>query len=345
MLLPTFIHSMDTITHTVLGACLGEAIAGKKLGKKAMLIGALANNIPDVDIVTSLWMNHADSLLAHRGFTHSILFVLICTPMLAAIAVRLSKKKLLSFNQWMLLFGSGLFTHIFIDAFTVYGTGWFEPFSHYRVTFNALFILDPLFTLPVLVAAVTLLVMKKYSSRRLFCARAGIGITSLYLAISILIKLHVNHKVEQSLAVQKISYSNYMTSPTPLNNLLWFIIARNAADYYIGYYSVFDKQFPISFNHVHRNDSLVSHTGNVEELDKLIRFTDGYFMYTSHLDTVSISDMRFGQMGGWYDSNAPYVFNYRLQMGADNSIELQSTRFEGNSKGAFSKLIERIKGN
>src|SRR6185295_2394162 len=113
---------MDTITHTVLRACLGEVIAGKKLGKKAMLLGALANNIPDVDVVTSLWMNDADRLLAHRGFTHSILFALLCTPLLALIAVRLSKKNLLSFNQWMLLFGIGIFTHIFIDAFTVYGT-------------------------------------------------------------------------------------------------------------------------------------------------------------------------------------------------------------------------------
>src|SRR5206468_3008426 len=117
---------MDTITHTVLGACLGEVIAGKKLGKKAMLYGILANNIPDVDVVTSFWMNNVDRLLAHRGFTHSILFALFCIPLLAFIAVKLSKKKLLSFNQWMLLFGTGIFTHIFIDAFTVYGTGWFE---------------------------------------------------------------------------------------------------------------------------------------------------------------------------------------------------------------------------
>src|SRR5689334_15590546 len=108
---------MDTITHTVLGACLGEIIAGKQLGKKAMLWGAVANNLPDVDVATSLWMNHADSLLAHRGFTHSILFAFICTPLLAAVASKLSKNKSVSFTRWMMLFGSGLFVHIFIDAF------------------------------------------------------------------------------------------------------------------------------------------------------------------------------------------------------------------------------------
>src|ERR1043165_4536645 len=170
---------MDTITHSVLGACLGEVIAGRKLGKKAMLIGAIANNIPDIDVGASLWMNHADMLLAHRGFTHSILFALVCTPLLAWLSMGLSRKKTLSFNQWMLMFGSGLFIHIFIDAFTVYGTGWFEPFSHYRVTFNTLFIIDPLFTLPVLVTAIALLVMGKNSPRRLAVAKTGIAITSL----------------------------------------------------------------------------------------------------------------------------------------------------------------------
>ena len=61
---------MDSLTHTVLGACLGQLIAGKKIGKKAMLWGAIANNIPDIDVITSAWMGQADSLLAHRGFTH-----------------------------------------------------------------------------------------------------------------------------------------------------------------------------------------------------------------------------------------------------------------------------------
>ena len=67
---------MDSLTHTLLGACLGEVIAGKKIGKKAMLIGAIANNIPDIDVLSSLWMSQPDSLLAHRGFTHSVLFIL-----------------------------------------------------------------------------------------------------------------------------------------------------------------------------------------------------------------------------------------------------------------------------
>lgn len=70
----------------------------------------------------------------------------------------------MSFQRWLVLIQSGLFIHIIIDAFTAYGTGWFEPFSHYRVSFNTLFILDPLFSLPMIISAVVLIFLKKMRS-------------------------------------------------------------------------------------------------------------------------------------------------------------------------------------
>ncbi len=65
---------MDSITHIVLGATIGEAVAGKQLGKKAMLIGAIAQSIPDIDFLLAIWLRPIDNLLAHRGFTHSFFF-------------------------------------------------------------------------------------------------------------------------------------------------------------------------------------------------------------------------------------------------------------------------------
>src|SRR5437870_2624123 len=100
---------MDTITHTVLGACMGEAIAGKKLGKKAMLFGAIANNFHDVDVISGLWTEQAESLLAHRGITHSVIFNLALTFIAAFWFSRRSKYSDVSFRQWVFLFGSGLF--------------------------------------------------------------------------------------------------------------------------------------------------------------------------------------------------------------------------------------------
>lgn len=335
---------MDTITHSAIGMCLGELIAGKQLGKKAMLYGIIASNIPDVDVTASVWINPADALLAHRGFTHSILFAVLCTPLLALAAIKWSKKKTLSFNHWMILFGSGLFVHIFIDAFTTYGTGWFEPFSHQRISFNTLFIIDPLYSLPLLISAILILVKKKNFPRRAMIAKAGIYTATIYMLLSISVKLYVDTRVKHSFAASHISCNNFMTTPTPFNILLWYIIGKTDSDYYIGYYSIFDSKFPIAFSHIHNSDSLIAKVADREELDKLIRFSQGYYVYTHKGDTVYINDMRFGQMGGWYQKDAPYVFSYSLQKDANNTVVLQKGRVQANGKEALSTLIERIKG-
>ena len=110
---------MDTLTHIVLGACIGEAIAGKQLGKKAIILGAVAQNIPDIDFVASFWLPTVSDVLAHRGFTHSILFALLVSPLLAYCSGRLFRSGGLSFGKWALFWGLQIFVHIFIDAFNV----------------------------------------------------------------------------------------------------------------------------------------------------------------------------------------------------------------------------------
>ena len=262
---------MDSLTHTVLGACMGEAIAGKQMGKRAMLVGALAHNLPDVDVVFNFFTTQATSLLTHRGITHSILFNLIFTLMLSWMFSRYTRNKEMHFKRWMLLIGSGLLTHIIIDAFTAYGTGWFEPFDHARVSFNSLFIIDPFLLLPMLIGAVALLLFKIKSQNRNKWAKIVLIISGLYLATCITNKLLVNNKVKHDLAEQNIDYDEFMATPTPLNNLLWYIIARKNEHCYIGYYSVFDKKAPIRYQLINRNDSVLLSYKNSDEIKKLPR--------------------------------------------------------------------------
>ena len=77
---------MDSITHIALGACIGDLFVGGKVGRKAMLWGALAQSFPDIDFVTAFYMGTTDELLAHRGFTHSLLFAALLTPVLSLLA-------------------------------------------------------------------------------------------------------------------------------------------------------------------------------------------------------------------------------------------------------------------
>src|SRR5205809_7365287 len=122
---------MDSITHIALGAVIGEACGGKAIGRKAMLIGAIAQTLPDVDFVMALWLRPVDNLLAHRGFTHSFLFCVIFAFLLGYLShlrFRDSGKVLL---WWVLFFGLQIFIHLLLDGLNNYGVGWFEPFSHY----------------------------------------------------------------------------------------------------------------------------------------------------------------------------------------------------------------------
>lgn len=69
---------MDSLTQIVLGAACGEAVLGKKIGNKALLFGAIGGTIPDLDVLVGSWIygNEIDAMLFHRGFMHSIFFLL-----------------------------------------------------------------------------------------------------------------------------------------------------------------------------------------------------------------------------------------------------------------------------
>ncbi len=335
---------MDTLTHTVIGACLGEAIAGKQLGKKAMLIGALANNFPDIDVISGLWVSEAKALLVHRGITHSILFNIILSFLLAWIFKKTFKKEDLHFSKWLLLIGSGLFVHIFIDAFTSYGTGWFEPFDDYRVSFNTIFILDPVFTLPVLIAAIVLLILKNDSVKRKPWYRFGLLASSFYLVLITINKIYVDGVVRKNMTQQNINYVNYMSTPTPLNNFLWYVVLCSDKEYKIGYYSIFDKNKNIEFENVQRNDSLLTFPCDPEQVADLQRFSRGYYCAKIENDTIVFSDMRFGQIGGWYKKDAPFVYNFKLAQNCSNKTALQKGRFASFNNGAMNKLFKRMFG-
>lgn len=335
---------MDTLTHTVLGACLGDAIAGKKMGKRAMVWGAVANNLPDIDVVTSLWMSQADGLLAHRGFTHSFLFALVMTPMMAYPLYRRFIHYNYSLSDWILLFGSGLFTHVLIDALTAYGTGWFEPFSHQRVSLNVLFVADLLYTLPFLVVAVILLSLSRNHPRRAFWQRLAILLNVVYLGFALRNKIDTDEAARDAFKAQRLHPTRYFTTPTPLNNLLWYIVAADEQGFYIGYRSVLDDFEVTPFRFVARNDSLLGVYSGNREVRKLIRFSDGYFALSEEEGQIFLSDLRFGQVGGWYRQDAPFVFRYALAENADNDLVIQKGRMEAFSSESVRALWLRMLG-
>ncbi len=335
---------MDSLTHIALGACMGDLFAGKKLGKKAMLWGALAQSIPDIDFVASLWMDTASGLLAHRGFTHSLLFCILITPLMALLADRFHKPHNIKLSKWLLFFGAVIFVHIFIDAFNNYGVGWFEPFSHQRISFNAIFVADPFFSVWPAIAFLGLLVVKQNSPKRKIFAKFGLIMATIYLAYCLFNKSVIDTEVKQILSNQSIKYTRYFTTPAPLQNWLWYVVAGNDSGYHIGFRSVFDKTENIHFQYFPRNDSMLKPLQQQEDLIKLIRFSQQYYTIENWGDTLVFNDLRFGQIIGWQEDKGKFVFHYFLMQPNSNKLVVQRGRFEKWDWEVLKNLYQRIKG-
>lgn len=335
---------MDSLTHIALGACMGEAFAGHKVGKKAMLWGALAQSIPDIDFIAATWLNTSENLLAHRGFTHSILFGIATALLMAFFAEKWHRPHNISFRRWLTFFTAVILTHIFLDAFNNYGVGWFEPFSHYRISFNVVYVADPFFSIMPGIALFMLLVLRSFSKKRKFWWRLGLGFCFLYLGYCVANKIVINNDVKKLLHKQDIPYNRYLTTPAPLQSWLWFVAAGTDSGYYIGYRSVFDKSKNLSLQYFPRNAVLLNRTKDYRQVQQLIRFSQGYYTVEQRKDTLVFNDLRFGQVIGWVNPREEFAFHYYVEPDIDNTLVVQRGRFAKWDRHAFNIFWHRIKG-
>ncbi|MEJ7645819.1 MAG: metal-dependent hydrolase [Chryseolinea sp.] len=335
---------MDTLTHFAIGACVGEIIGGKSIGKRALFVGGLLQLIPDIDVLFSVTLDPASNVLAHRGFTHSFLFVSLITPLLAWSFTRWSRGSPQPFYFWLRFIGVQILLHVILDSCNAYGTGWFEPFSHHRVSFHTLFVADPFFSIPVGLSCLALFLMTLKNNRRVAIAVCGLLLSGCYLGYSLTNKFLVDRAVQRALVRQSIPYSKYITTPTPFNNLLWFVATTGTSGSYVGYRSVFDREADISFEFFPRNDSLLPLAADKEEVAKLVRFSQEFYTLNWKADTLVFNDLRFGQMLGWQNSRAEFAFHYYLSPRLDNKLVIQRGRFANWDRAGLNALLTRIGG-
>lgn len=337
---------MDSLTHIVLGACIGEAMLGKKLGKKAMLIGAIVQSLPDIDFVAALWLGPAENLLAHRGITHSILFAIIITALLAVLLQRLQKSQEVRFSKWASFIGLNIFVHIFIDAFNAYGVGWFEPFNHYRVSFNTMFVADPLFSLWPGIAFLALLYLPVSKLSRNKWVKFGLILPSFYLLTGLINKMIIEKEIKKIAAKDNISYNRILSTPTAFNNLLWYAVLENDSGYNITYRSVFDSEQKLRYSYFQKKDFLLQQQDSIDtDVKYLRRFSQGFYTIEQWNDTLVFNILRFGQEAGWAAPEAHFAFHYYLNNKAGNKFVLQRGRFAGWNRAVIKSLFKRIKGN
>ncbi len=343
-MLQTFIL-LDSLTHIAIGTCLGEAFAGRRLGKKALAWGILAHSLPDIDFIPSAWLTTVDNLLAHRGITHSLAFVLIATLALTFLAVRIHKKKSMPFFWWITFFATCLTAHFLLDMFNAYGIGLLEPFSQKRFSLSIIYVADPFFSIPAGIAMLGLLFLNNQHKARRYCWTIGLSISFLYLGYCVTNKFYVESKIKIALSKQHLDFKRIYTTPAPLQNWLWFVIAETESGYLVNYFSVFDSQLPILKNYFPKNETLSKLVKNQLELKKLIRFSEHFYTLEQRADTLIFNDLRFGQVVGWYNPKEEFAFHYYLQPHVDNTLVVQRGRFAHWNIETFDAYLKRIRGN
>jgi inner membrane protein len=285
---------MDSLTQIILGAAVAEAVAGKKMGNKAALWGAIGGTIPDLDVFITGFFHPIDGLLVHRGFSHSILFAMIMGPFIGWIMYHVFKKKF-DLKIWISLFFWSLITHPMLDIFTNYGTEFFWPFP-VRLTFNSVFVIDPLYTLPFMGCLIAALCFKKENPKRRTWNKLGIFYSTGYLIYGLIVKSMILTNAPNYFEKANLHTTNTMVTPMPLTSFYWMLLTEDSKNYYVGYKSFFYTFNPKDIDTIPKvkkplNDIKWFGKNYSKTLDFI---SNGYFTTEKRNDIMRFYDLRFG---------------------------------------------------
>ena len=283
---------------------MGEAVLGRKVGNRAPVWGGICGTLPDLDVLIPLG-NAVNDFVYHRSASHSLLVMAAAAPAIAWIIVRLHPGDREHYKRWWLLVFLVFATHALLDGFTAYGTQLLWPVSSMPVAWSTVFIIDPFYTLPLIVGVFAALILTRRSDRGHRINRACLAVSSAYLCWSVAAKFWVDHTFTRSLLEQGISYRSMFTTPTPFNTLLWRAVVMDEHGYYEGYYSVLDGNGDVEFIHYPSEERLLEGIGDQLPVQRLKWFSKGFYTVDRVDDDVVISDLRMGV-------ESSYVFRFRV---------------------------------
>lgn len=217
---------MDSISQAALGASIGEAVLGQKAGRKGALYGAIIATIPDLDVLLLPFFDAYRSISIHRGYSHSILFSVVMAIVLTALMSRGRTLHQVSNVRLFLFAWLVLFTHMLLDAFTTYGTQLLLPFSNARIGFDSITVVDPVYTLPILLGVLLAITrFHKMQTPRRIANYAGLALSTAYLLFTLGNKTVVERSFESSFTDQHIEFNHLYTVPVSAANIKWFGLA------------------------------------------------------------------------------------------------------------------------
>ncbi|CAM4286200.1 metal-dependent hydrolase [Zobellia roscoffensis] len=333
---------MDSLTQIVLGAAVGEAVLGKKVGNKAALYGAIAGTIPDLDVVARYFFDTVTATEIHRGFSHSIFFSILFAPLFGWLISKIERKSEATFKDWSLLMFWGMFTHPILDAFTTWGTQLFWPFKT-RLAFQSIFVIDPLYTLPFLIFLIMAMCQKRTSPKRKRYNRLGLTVSTAYLATTLILKWFAFQEFSASLEKHGIAHENIDTRPTPFNSVLWTANVDTENAYLIGNYSFYDTK-EIEFTSYPKNHQLLGDLKSDKKIQRLIDITEGWYTITQKEGELYFNDLRFGLIS-MDPKETQFAFSYELKPTENGLVVQEMPKYRTDAKRLLNALWLRIWGN
>ncbi len=328
---------MDSLTQFALGGIVGCATL-KNTSKKTVLISGLIATIPDLDVLLKPFYADGNFVVVHRSFSHSIL----CSLLLSAFFAKFSLKEY-PFKKRFQFFFYVLFTHALLDCCTTYGTQLFWPFDRRLISFNNIHVIEPIYTLCLLLPLVWIVLTKKKESQKLRVIYTALLLSSIYLSWTFISKNIAKKVVVNNLNQQQIDYEDLLITPTPFNSLLWKAIIKKDSFYYFGNYSLLDKNASITFFKKRHQPELLNKIIDYCDVQTMLRHCDGYPFVTGDKNKIQIYAIKFGPAN--YTAEPIFIMPFQAQKTRtkDYDFRIIDNRFESNKLQQFNReLLTRM---
>ena len=304
---------MDSLTQAALGGVVTYAVLGPSLGKRAAIYGMALGTLPDLDVLIDFG-GPIENMTHHRGFSHSFLVQTAVSPILGWLFSQKKGKRAASFSQWSVAIFLCFITHSLADFFTVYGTQLLWPLTDHPFAHAILFIIDPAYTVPLIIALIGILMMRdRGGAQKLNLSM--LTLSTIYLIWSVGAKSMIDQKVQFALTASGIHPDVYESAPAPFNTLLWRAVAVEDETYYEIWASVFDAVDDIQVRQFDRSLTLLKPIENHPSVRRLQWFTKGQYKAWQEDDVIYLSDLRMGIEGA-------YVFNFEVGRRSGETFKL-----------------------
>ncbi|MEM9058170.1 MAG: metal-dependent hydrolase, partial [Pseudomonadota bacterium] len=238
----------------------------------------------------------------HRSFSHSLFVLALVMPAVVWLIRRVHPSEETR-RGWYALVYLCFATHVLLDALTIYGTQIFWPLSTTPVSIGSVFIIDPLYTVPLLVGVGLALALRRSSPVGHRANAIALTLSTAYLAWGLAAKFWVQHLAAEALDRQGLASSQHLALAGPFTTLLWRVVSMHDGGYRVGWYSLIAGGERIAFTDYPSEEALLDGLDDHWPVARLRWFTHGFYGVNAVGNDVVLSDLRMGVEGS-------YVFRF-----------------------------------